>query len=164
MTSGDDTTVSQKTKTGDQDSWSEPDVVAAGGVLWKVDGRTGTARVLVVHRPRYDDWSFPKGKSEPDETPEETALREVLEETGLACRIIVKLAESRYPYRSKAGKLLTKVVHYYLMEATATQTRFKGDEVDRSEWLAIEDAAHRLTYDADCEVLNRAVAFQTDLL
>ena len=89
--------------------------MAAGGVVIEIDG-AGTNRVLLVHRPAYDDWSFPKGKAEPGETIEETAVREVREETGLNCRIIRVLPSTRYEYLTHAGKLRPKVVHYFLME------------------------------------------------
>ena len=75
----------------------------------------------LVHRPRYDDWSFPKGKLEDGETVEEAALREVREETGLECRIIRLLAVTRYNYRTRNGRLKPKAVHYFVME------RVQGD-------------------------------------
>src|SRR6185436_9217066 len=89
--------------------------IAAGGVVIATDA-AGTSRVLLVHRPAYDDWSFPKGKADPGETIEQTALREVREETGINCRIIRALPSTRYEYLTGAGGPRAKVVHYFLME------------------------------------------------
>src|SRR5215469_6242188 len=89
-------------------------IIAAGGLV--VDDSTTPKRILLVHRQRYDDWSFPKGKALPGETLEQTALREVREETGLSCRIISKLTVVNYAYRTHKGHLRPKVVHYYIMK------------------------------------------------
>jgi 8-oxo-dGTP pyrophosphatase MutT (NUDIX family) len=126
------------------------EIVAAGGLV--IDERTGDRRVLLVHRPRYDDWSFPKGKLDPGETVEEAALREVKEETGLTCRIIRKLATSRYRTRRK-GSLHPKVVHLFLMERTSGRIRVPRDEVDRAVWLEFEDAVRLLSYEQDRKLL-----------
>ena len=131
--------------------------VAAGGVVIAT-GTGGTSRVLLVHRPAYDDWSFPKGKADPGETIEQTALREVEEETGLACRIVRELGATRYDYRSRKGSLRPKVVHYFLMEQVDGAVTTDGDEVDLAEWLQPAEAERRLTYDIDRELLSRAVA------
>ena len=131
--------------------------IAAGGVVIATDA-AGTSRVLLVHRPAYDDWSFPKGKADPGETIEQTALREVKEETGLACRIIRELGSTRYDYRSRKGSLRPKIVHYFLMEQVEGSVTSGGDEVDVAEWLQPGEAERRLTYDVDREVLSRAVA------
>ncbi len=125
------------------------EVVAAGGVIV----RTGAAgpEVLLVHRPRYDDWSFPKGKQDPGETNEETALREVAEETGLACEL------GRYldavQYRDHRGR--AKVVHYWQMEPTGDGTFRPDDEVDQLRWCDPGEAATLLTYAHDRALLAR---------
>ncbi|MGQ0849176.1 MAG: NUDIX hydrolase, partial [Actinomycetota bacterium] len=85
-------------------------IVAAGGVVWR-PAPTGP-EVLIAHRVRYDDWSLPKGKEEPGETPEEPALREVREETGVLARIVAPAGESRYP---TAGG--DKLVRWFAMRA-----------------------------------------------
>jgi 8-oxo-dGTP diphosphatase len=115
----------------------EEQKVAAGGVVIETDS-AGTSRVLLVHRPAYDDWSFPKGKAEPGETIEQTALREVKEETGLACRIIRELGSTRYEYRSRRGALRPKVVHYFLMTQVDGAITTGGDEVDLAGWFDVE--------------------------
>lgn len=124
-----------------------PQVHAAGGVLWKVDD--GARTVLLVHRPKYGDWTFPKGKLEPGETDEEAAHREVLEETGLECELGRELPMVRY--RDNKGR--TKQVRYW--EMTVVGGRFEpNDEVDGIEWLGLKAARKRLTYDHDADVLD----------
>jgi 8-oxo-dGTP diphosphatase len=104
--------------------------------------------VLVVHRPAYDDWSFPKGKLEPGETDEQAALREVREETGLLCELGRELPASTY--LDAHGR--TKVVRYWLM------TPVEGDvqgahEVDEARYVPVVEAARLLTYARDRALL-----------
>lgn len=132
--------------------------IAAGGIILGSD-EAGPARVLLVHRPKYDDWSFPKGKAEEGERPEETALREVKEETGLDCRILLRLDPVRYEYRSRKGSLREKIVQYYLMRPEAgagRQQTVPNAEVDLFEWLEVSQASARLSYEADRKALQSA--------
>ena len=131
--------------------------VAAGGVVIET-GSDGVRRVLLVHRPAYDDWSFPKGKADPGETIEQTALREVKEETGLNCRIIRQLGSTRYDYTSSKGSLRPKVVHYFLMEQVAGEITTDGVEIDLAAWFDVEEAERLLTYDIDRDLLSRPIA------
>jgi 8-oxo-dGTP pyrophosphatase MutT (NUDIX family) len=118
-------------------------VRAAGGIVCR-DGR-----VLLVHRPKYDDWTFPKGKADEGETDEECALREVKEETGLDCTLERELASSSYT----DGRGRPKHVRYWLMRPEAG--RFEPTaEVDEIAWLDPGEAADRLSYDRDREVLR----------
>ena len=127
--------------------------LAAGGLV--IDDRMPAARVLLVHRPRYDDWSFPKGKLEAGETVEEAALREVTEETGLVCRIVRELAVTRYNYQTRnKGRLKPKAVHYFVMELVTGEVHVPGDEVDRAEWFDFVEAAKKLTYAQDRKLLD----------
>jgi 8-oxo-dGTP pyrophosphatase MutT (NUDIX family) len=129
------------------------DILAAGGII--VDDKLGVRRVLLVHRPGYDDWSFPKGKLDPGETVEQAALREVNEETGLECRILRELAVTQYRYRTRnKGRLKPKSVHYFLMEPLSQRINVPVEEVDLAEWLEIEEARKRLTYDQDKKLLD----------
>jgi len=128
------------------------EIVAAGGVI--VDRGTDAPKVLLVHRPRYDDWSFPKGKLDPGEGIEEAALREVSEETGIQCKILRKIATLRYAYQTRSGQSRPKVVHYFLMEAISKEVRVPGMEVDRAEWLDFESARKILSYKRDRELLD----------
>ena len=128
------------------------EILAAGGVV--VDTKTARPRVLLVHRPRYDDWSFPKGKLDTAETVEDAALREVLEETGIQCKIVRKIEILRYSYQTSKGRRRPKVVHYFLMDALTDEIRVPGAEVDRAEWLDFETASRMLSYDRDRELLK----------
>ncbi len=127
-----------------------PDVVAAGAVLWR-PGPDGRPEVAIAHRPRYDDWSLPKGKLDRGETPPAAAVRELAEETGFAAQLGPRLGEVHY--QVPEGR---KVVHYW--SARAGDGGFTpGDEVDRLRWLE-PGAAHSLvSYPHDREVLRRFV-------
>ena len=128
------------------------EIVAAGGII--VDDRDAQVpRVLLVHRPKYDDWSFPKGKLDPGETIEAAALREVEEETGLRCRILRELTSVRYQYRGRTGSLRPKVVHYFLMEAAGGEIQVNMYEIDEARWCTVADAMARLRYDHDRRLL-----------
>ncbi|CAN5704138.1 hypothetical protein BH20ACT2_BH20ACT2_07040 [soil metagenome] len=128
-------------------------VRAAGGVVWRM-GRSGRPEVLLVHRPKYDDWSLPKGKVDPGETDEHCALREVEEETGLRCVLGRELVGTRYVDR----KGRSKAVRYW--EMTVAGGRFeRNDEVDEVRWLAIDDAAARVSYGRDGLVLGSFAEF-----
>ena len=117
----------------------------------------GTWQVLLVHRPRYGDWSLPKGKADPGERDEETALREVEEETGLRCTLGAPAGRTRY--RDSKGR--DKVVHYWLMEPVSEQAATDGtfvanDEVDDVLWCTVAEAVERLSYAHDRKLLAKA--------
>jgi 8-oxo-dGTP pyrophosphatase MutT (NUDIX family) len=134
----------------------EKEKLAAGGVVIETtDDRP--VRVLLVHRPRYDDWSFPKGGVAEGESVEDAALREVLEETGLQCRIKRKLAVARYRYRTRRGTIKPKVVHYFLMEQVGGHIATDGVEVDRADWFDAPEAERLLSYDPDKELLTKVI-------
>ena len=122
------------------------EVKAAGGVVWRQTGRYGF-ELAIAHRPRYDDWSFPKGKLDPGESWEEAALREVQEEIGLSCRLGSELRPTFY--RDRKGR--SKAVRYWLMEPEAGEFA-ANEEVDEVRWLAPEDAPGLLTYARDREL------------
>src|SRR5256885_6204547 len=112
-------------------------------------GADGEPEIAVIHRPRYDDWSLPKGKLEQDEDFEEAAIREVEEETGHRVAIGRELGETLY--RDRHGR--PKIVRYWLM--TPLGGRFLPDrEVDELEWMSYGDAHERLSYDRDREILS----------
>jgi len=106
--------------------------------------------VLLVHRAKYDDWTFPKGKAEPGESDEACALREVEEETGFRCLRGPELASTRY--LDSRGR--QKVVRYWRM-TVQDGTFVPNSEVDVVEWLDPDSAAERLSYDRDLTVLAR---------
>jgi 8-oxo-dGTP pyrophosphatase MutT (NUDIX family) len=120
-------------------------VRAAGGLVFDGD------RVLVVHRPRYDDWTFPKGKAEPGETDEECALREVREETGLDTELVDELPSTSYT----DSKGRPKQVRYWRMRPAGGVFE-PGDEVDEIRWCTPGEAAELLSYDRDRTVLAAA--------
>jgi 8-oxo-dGTP diphosphatase len=118
-------------------------IEAAGGVVWRTSSQ-GRRDVLLIHRPRYDDWSHPKGKLHDGETALAGARREVLEETGLRCTTGIELPEVRYTDR----KGRPKRVRYWTMQPV--DGRFvPNHEVDRIRWVSQEDAAGLLTYERD---------------
>jgi len=126
------------------------DVLAAGAVVF----RPGK-RVLLVHRPRYDDWSFPKGKLDPGEHVTAAAVREVAEETGLHVRLGVPLSAQRYPVTG--GR--TKQVSYWLGRVVGDDdvSGYRpNDEIDVVEWVPYDEAMDRLTYDYDRATLKEA--------
>ena len=127
---------------------ADVDVIrAAGGVVCRAS-RSGETEVAVIHRPAYDDWTLPKGKIEPDEKPEDCALREVREETGLRCELGRPLGCTAYVDRRGRDK----VVCYWLMEVKGGRFR-PGIEVDKLQWLSVEDALRKLTYTRDRTLL-----------
>ena len=115
-------------------------VRAAGGIVER------DSRVLLVHRPKYDDWSFPKGKLEDGETWEEAALREVEEETGLRCEVGEEAGRTRYVVASGP-----KEVRYY--RVTSPDDPRAQNEVDEVRWATFTEEATLLSYDHDRELL-----------
>ena len=127
---------------------SDPTPVhAAGGLLWRPT-RPGRAEIALVHRPRYKDWSLPKGKAVRGETPVVTAHREVLEETGFRTLIGRRLTTVRY--RVAAGP---KEVEYFSAEVCDGEF-VPNREVDKIRWLSPHDARDLMTYDFDRAVLD----------
>jgi len=120
---------------------------AAGGLVCRRDEH-GATEILVVHRPAYDDWSFPKGKLEPGESEEDAAKREVEEETGLRCRLDRELTTTRY--RDARGR--SKTVRYWLMTPVGGRLE-AANEVDDVRFVPLEEAAALLTYQRDRELL-----------
>ena len=118
-------------------------VRAAGGIV------TRDGEVLLVHRPKYDDWTFPKGKLDAGESDEQAAVREVEEETGLRCSLGRELPSTSYT--DSRGH--PKIVRYWQMQAEEGEFE-PTDEVDEIAWLGTDEAAERLTYAHDRRVLE----------
>jgi 8-oxo-dGTP pyrophosphatase MutT (NUDIX family) len=129
------------------------EVRAAGGAVWR-RGPDGRPEVLLVHRPRYDDWSFPKGKLDDGESWETAAVREVEEETGLRCRLGTELAETTYT--DAHGR--PKRVRYWLMAATADVGFAPNDEVDERRWVPLDEAVRLLSYGRDRLLIDALLA------
>lgn len=144
------------------------DIEAAGGVVVRYSSSKKSAKLgkrsrakatpsnielLLVHRPRYDDWSLPKGKLDPGETHKRAAYREVLEETGLSCNLVAKLGPCSYT--DHKGR--SKRVKYWLMVPEGG--RFEpNSEVDRVKWFKPAKARRKLSYDRDRPVIDDALA------
>jgi 8-oxo-dGTP diphosphatase len=122
-------------------------IEAAGGVVTRA-GPDGT-EVLVVHRPRYDDWSLPKGKLDPGEEHEDAARREVEEETGWRCRLGAELPAVRY--RDRRGR--PKHVRFWHMTPVEFVAFTPNDEIDDVRWISRGEAATLLSYPADRRLL-----------
>lgn len=130
------------------DPMAEAELVRAAGGIVVRHTPEGWTEVAVVHRPGRADWSFPKGKLEPGEEFEEAAVREVLEETGLVCRVGLFLGHTEYRDR----KDRPKVVAYWVMEVVSGSF-LPNEEVDELRWLELADAALLLSYERDRELL-----------
>lgn len=137
----------------DPDHRADPagiEVWAGGGLVWRW-GADGAIEILLVHRPRYDDWSFPKGKLDEGETLAECAVREVAEETGLRCTLGAELVD--ITYRDSRGR--AKLVRYWVM--TVDGGAFTpNDEVDLVAWVDPDGARDLLTYGHDQAVIDAA--------
>ena len=133
-----------------------PEILAAGAVV----ARRGQ-EVLLVHRPKYDDWSFPKGKVDPGEHVTAAAVREVEEETGLRVRLGPPLGPQRYTVQN--GQSRVKHVRYWAARAVGSDdvsTYKANDEIDKVAWVPIEDAERLLTYDRDRVTLTEHAPYR----
>ena len=135
----------------DLESTENPEVRAAGGVLVR-PGPEGP-EVAVIHRPKYEDWSLPKGKLDGDESFEQAALREVEEETGMRAELGPEL--SPIHYRDRKGR--AKLVRYWLMRVLEGEFR-PGSEVDELSWLDPKGAQELLSYEHDAKLVREALA------
>jgi 8-oxo-dGTP diphosphatase len=129
----------------------KPEIRAAGGVLLRRDG-DGQTRVAVIHRPKYMDWSLPKGKLEEGEGWQQAALREVEEETGYRCAAGIELPPISYRDRKERRKL----VRYWLMEPVDGGFEPHG-EVDDLRWVTRAEADELLTYSHDRDLVRKAM-------
>lgn len=131
-------------------------VRAAGAIPWRTTG--DQLEVLLIHRPRYDDWSWPKGKLDPGETLPECAAREVREEIGVDARLGIPLPTTHY--RVAAG---LKDVHYWALQLSRSEVvRPDGDEVDQIHWCSPEEAELLLSNPTDVEPLRALVDAHTE--
>ena len=125
-------------------------VLAAGGVIVH-DGR-----ICVIHRPRYEDWSLPKGKLEADETFEAGAVREVSEETGLRARGLEELTP--HEYIDRKGR--PKIVRWWRMSVEVVEPFVVNDEVDQRRWTTAAEADRLLDYEHDRALVREALALE----
>jgi 8-oxo-dGTP diphosphatase len=127
-----------------------PEVLAAGGVVVRRAGEE--PRIAVIHRPKYGDWSLPKGKLDQGEGFQAAALREVEEETGFRCRLECELSPAHYHDRKGRSKL----VRFWLMEPLEG-TFVPGPEVDDLRWLSADEARRLLDYEHDRRLVREAL-------
>jgi 8-oxo-dGTP pyrophosphatase MutT (NUDIX family) len=125
------------------------EVRAAGAVVWRDRESDGCPEVCVIHRPRYDDWSLPKGKLDDGETFEAAAEREVFEEIGVRGRLTEELPPATYTDHKGRSKL----VRYWLMEIDEAPEFVVNDEVDEVKWCTPAEAARCVSYPFDAELL-----------
>jgi 8-oxo-dGTP pyrophosphatase MutT (NUDIX family) len=144
-------------------------VISAGALVWRV--RDGDLQVLAVHRPRYNDWSWPKGKLDKGETLPQCAIREVAEETGKQVSLGQPLPSLRYPIAS--GK--QKVVRYWAAQVSSSDSKAvkarppvkaaSKNEIDRTRWLTVREARKLITFSDDLRPLEALVtSFENDRL
>ncbi|KUH85267.1 MULTISPECIES: NUDIX hydrolase [unclassified Mycobacterium] len=131
-------------------------ILAAGAVLWRPNGNPDAPEIALIHRPRYDDWSLPKGKVDPGETEPVTAIREVCEETGYIAQLGRRLASVSYSVEQ--GK---KKVRYWAARQVHGDFR-PNDEVDELKWLPVPAAIKQLDYPHDRKVLRRFMKHPVD--
>lgn len=149
-----------KTKSTKKDSAkkgkSTQRVIAAGAVLWRPDPDSGEPRIAVIHRPRYDDWSLPKGKVDAGENEPIAAVREIWEETGQRSHLGRRLIEVNY--RIPEG---LKIVHYWAARGLGGDFT-PGTEVDELVWLPVAEVSGSLTYPHDRTVVERFAQHPAD--
>jgi 8-oxo-dGTP diphosphatase len=141
---------------------------SAGALVWRK--RSGTLQVQLVHRPKYDDWSWPKGRLDEGETSQAAAVREVAEETGKPIVLGLPLPGQQYltpegrvkRVRYWAARRARKGHDSYALAARSPVAPVNRREIDRAEWLTADDAAERLTRDTDRAPLEALVAAYRD--
>ncbi|MBY4227335.1 NUDIX hydrolase [Rhodococcus fascians] len=140
---------------GTSDGSPRANIFAAGSILWRRSPeKDSVVEVALVHRPKYDDWSFPKGKLDPGETAVDAAVREVKEETGFDSTLGRSLSYVTYPV---PGHRRMKKVLYWAAEATGGEF-VPNDEVDELRWIAPDKIGGELSYPMDHKILRRFVA------
>lgn len=126
--------------------------VSAGGVL------CDKGDVFVLRKPN-GEWVMPKGHVEPDETPEQAAVREVFEEAGLRAYVVSEIGQTQYRFRLASGEVRRKVVHWYLMAVDAREFRIEST-FEEGVFLPVEDALRTLTFENDREIVRQAAEEQ----
>ena len=128
-------------------------IEAAGGILWKKTA-SGKQKIAIIHRNRYNDWSLPKGKREPGETWQETALREVREEIGCQAQLGEFIGSTTYTLNENGAP---KVVLFWQMTAPQNCEFQPNDEVDRAKWVSPKKALRLLSYKDERRIVRKAM-------
>ena len=132
------------------------DEFSAGGVVVQ-----GDRMIVIVPVKRSADGGrvlgLPKGHPDGDETPEQAATREVTEETGVTARLIETLGDVEYRYERR-GRPVHKVVRFFLFEYQSGDLADHDHEIEKAEWITLDDAAERLTYEGEREMVRRALS------
>jgi len=133
------------------------EAVSAGGVVYRV--RDGRPEIVLVARPVTNLWALPKGTPEVGESLEQTALREVSEETGLVVDIVEPITEIAYSFHVTDGRVrVDKIVHHFLMAVTGGDVSLHDHEYDLVAWYGLAEALRLMTYDNERTVVERAGA------
>lgn len=133
--------------------------ISSGGVVFRPAGAAHEVVLIRVARADGHAWTLPKGWVEKGEDLEQTAVREVREETGLDARILRKLGELTYEFYAKADRSrVHKTVHLFLLECLGGNTADHDDEVEEARWFSLGDAVQTLTYKNEREMLEKAVS------
>lgn len=130
---------------------------SAGGIVLRREA-SGRLEVLMIQHSMHHAWSFPKGWVEPGETPQQAAVREVEEESGVVAEIIADLPPTRYFFVNKERRSVAKTVTWYLMRYLADGNQTHAFEVSAVEWLPLESVHARLSYKNDKELFSMALA------
>ena len=133
--------------------------ISSGGVVFRPAGAGYEVALIRVARADRDAWALPKGWVEKGEDLEQTAVREVREETGLDAKVLRKLGEITYEFNSKTDRSrIVKTVHLFLMEHLGGSTANHDDEVEEVRWFPLEDALRALTHKNEREMLEKAMS------
>jgi 8-oxo-dGTP pyrophosphatase MutT (NUDIX family) len=132
---------------------------SAGGVVYRK--KDGQVEILMIEVPysHGPTWTFPKGHVEEGETPEQAAIREIEEETGIKAEIKHPLGDIDYWFISRHGKKLTRIhkkVTHFLLEATGGDTSLHNEEVTEADWFPLEEVEGKLLFDGDKKVFEKA--------
>ncbi len=130
-----------------------PKEISAGGVAYT--RYPNHVKVLMI-LDAYGHWTLPKGLIEPGETPEQAAIREIAEETGVQGEVAAPLGEVSYFYRDRQRGVIAKTVHFFLVQAKTTALTPQVTEITEARWVSLDEAVAQCGYENTLEVLKRA--------